>query len=391
MKIKVKAKKRTRKVLTKRERENLVRHVSEMDPLILTAVTNAKLHEQSFFSDALVHLVDILFADHHHLVEDILKNHQKHFGELYFKCKQEVDPYLQFQLQWQQYCSAFLLSRAYPLSAINLDESAEQEVAAIRMNWLEFCDCSDMPVPESNPVMIVISSAIYDILLERAEKFQKNLSDNGESVSTSLQLPVVKDGEDVHLRIGGAAICTMLHLHYQQIKGCTTTQRDKLSQEITILQAMLMKDKTNLPHYLQYRNRGFMYFPDASFVPFIQSVHEVVRGVVSIGSLEEHIIEVWVCLLYVYASLSLLCCFFRLYTQKSGRKVICVMFTNPYCLNYCQTLRCSLKRLWIMYIMCLFAKYLIRLSRKWYHQPSSKSHHRRVWHLQLMSIFDQCF
>ena len=269
-----------------------MKHVSEVDPLILTAVTNAKLREQSFFSDSLVRLVDVLFADHHQLVEDILKNHQKHFGELYLKCKQEVDSYLQFQLQWQQYCSAFLLSRAYPLSAINLDGSAEQAVSAIRMKWLEFYDRCGMPVPESNPVMIVISSAVYDLLLEHAERFQKKVSDNGDTMNKSLQSPVVKDGEDVHLWIGGAAICTMLHLHYQQIKECTATQRDKLSQEITILQAMLMKDKTNLPHYLQYRDRGFMYFPDTSFVPFIQSVHEVVRGVVSIDSLEEHVIEV---------------------------------------------------------------------------------------------------
>jgi len=181
-------------------------------------------------------------------VEDILTNHQKHFGELYLKCKQEVDPYLQFQLQWHQYCSAFLLSRTYPLSAIKLNESTEQSIAAIRLKWLDFCDCSGMSVPASNPVMITISSAIYDLLLDHAEKFQRKLSDNGESVSTPQHLPVVKDGEDVHLRIGGAAICSMLHLHYQQIKGCNATQRDKLSQEITILQAMIMKDKTNLPH-----------------------------------------------------------------------------------------------------------------------------------------------
>ena len=47
-------------------------------------------------------------------------------------------------------------------------------------------------------------------------------------------------------------------------------QRDKLLQEITILQAMVMKDKSNLPHYLKYRDRGFMYFPNVSFVPLLQ-------------------------------------------------------------------------------------------------------------------------
>ena len=88
--------------------------------------------------------------------------------------------------------SAFLLSRTYPLIAINLEESAEQVVAAIRIKWLDFCDRSGMPVPESNPVMITISSAVYDLLLEQAEIFQRNLSDNGESASTSQHLLVVK-------------------------------------------------------------------------------------------------------------------------------------------------------------------------------------------------------
>ena len=75
----------------------------------------------------------------------------------------------------------------------------------------------------------------------------------------------------MHLRFGGAAICEMLHLHYKQIKGCADMQRDKLSQEITILQAMVMKDKSNLPHYLKYQDRGFIYFPNVSFVPFYKS------------------------------------------------------------------------------------------------------------------------
>jgi len=40
-------KKWTRKVLNKKEWEGLVKYVSEVDPLVLTAVVNSKLHEQS--------------------------------------------------------------------------------------------------------------------------------------------------------------------------------------------------------------------------------------------------------------------------------------------------------------------------------------------------------
>jgi len=37
------------------------------------------------------------------------------------------------------------------------------------------------------------------------------------------------------------------------IKECTDSQ---LSQEITVIQAVIMKDETNLPHYLKYWDRG---------------------------------------------------------------------------------------------------------------------------------------
>ena len=68
----VTTKKRMRKILNKKERESLVKHLSEVDPLILTTVTNSKLRDQLFFSDALVNLVDTLFADNHQLTEDII-------------------------------------------------------------------------------------------------------------------------------------------------------------------------------------------------------------------------------------------------------------------------------------------------------------------------------
>ena len=44
------------------------------------------------------------------------------------------------------------------------------------------------------------------------------------------------------LDLDGAAICEMLKLHYKVIKECSNTQRNQLSQEITILKAMTMKE-----------------------------------------------------------------------------------------------------------------------------------------------------
>ena len=113
--------------------------------------------------------------------------------------------------------------------------------------------------------------AIYELLLKQTESFKNSLT-------TRLPLPSnAIDGDDMYFRFGGAALCDMLHLRYQQIKTCTDMQRDKLSQEITILQAMNLKDKSVLPQYLQYCDRGFMYFPDISFIPFLQAVDEIVK------------------------------------------------------------------------------------------------------------------
>ena len=38
-----------------------------------------------------------------------------------------------------------------------------------------------------------------------------------------------------------------------------------------------------MPFSLQYRNRGFMYFPDRPFLPFIKSVDQTVKSVANEG------------------------------------------------------------------------------------------------------------
>ena len=68
----------------------------------------------------------------------------------------------------------------------------------------------------------------------------------------------------------------MLHLHYKQVKDCRDTQKDQLSQEITILQAI-----KKVSEYLKCRDQGYMYFPDISFIPLIRQVDEVVKQVVN--------------------------------------------------------------------------------------------------------------
>ena len=63
----------------------------------------------------------------------------------------------------------------------------------------------------------------------------------------------------VYYRLGGGALCEMLHRHYKQI--CCLSNKNLMSIEINMLQAINSKDKSDIPQYLQYRDCGFMYFP----------------------------------------------------------------------------------------------------------------------------------
>ena len=103
--------------------------------------------------------------------------------------------------------------------------------------------------------MIPISSAVYELLLERTEDFQRNLNPDSSATSCASTCRST-DGDDVYFHFGGAGLCDMLHQHYKVIKSCKDSQRDLLSQEITILHAINTKDKTMIPQYLDTATEG---------------------------------------------------------------------------------------------------------------------------------------
>ena len=276
---------RTRKVLNKKERKSLSDHLNSVDYDALVCAVNGKLAEQSL-PDPLKEFADVLFHNEQ-LCRDILIHHRCRFVELFIECQKGVDSFLHFQLQWHQHCSAFLLSRSYPLSSIQLEKNAEASVAGLRNQWLGFYESNGISDLDSKKVMILISSAVYELLLERAEEFQKNLNHPQGSGASSASSSSLTDGDDVYIRFGGAALCDMLHQRYKSIKSCQNSQRDILSQEITVLQAINTKDKTKIPQYLRYRDRGFMYFPDISFIPFLRSLDEIVKEVINTDTVQE--------------------------------------------------------------------------------------------------------
>ena len=97
-----------------------------------------------------------------------------------------------------------------------------------------------------------------------------------------------EDSDDVYFCFGGAALCDTLHFHYQKIRCCSAEQRDLLSQEIGILQAINTKDKSKIPKYLQYRDWGHMYFHDDSFIPFLRDIDTVIKEIVNQDGLEQN-------------------------------------------------------------------------------------------------------
>ena len=114
--------------------------------------------------------------------------------------------------------------------------------------------------------------------------FQESLTATNTVTTTS----EYTDGDDVYYRLGGATLCDMLKLHYKQIRSCSDEQKDHLSQEIVILQAIKTDDKSAIPNYLQYRDQGYMYFPHISFIPFFKTVDNTVKAVVNSDGLEEN-------------------------------------------------------------------------------------------------------
>ena len=167
------------------------------------------------------------------------------------------------------------------MSEIGLSDPTAYHVGESRAIWLRFCEENGVSVPASNPVMMTISSALYHFLFSHVNHFKSH------SFSTTSSTSQETDGDDVYFRFGGAAISDMLHLCYKQIKTCKDSQRDILSQEISILHCMNSKDKVYVPSYLKYHDQGYMYSPDPILIPFLRGLDTAVKEVVNLDGLHQ--------------------------------------------------------------------------------------------------------
>ena len=276
--------KKTRKISTKAmkksDREALLRSLKGIEVSILLCDVVNELRA-TFDDDILMKDFTSTLCSSEQLLQDIIVHHQHCFGALYVSSKMEKDAFTCFQFEWYKHCSVFLLSEEHSLKDIDYQEQDEYPVTVLRSKWLDFTKANGIPVPDCNQVMITLSSVVYSFLLDHVERFQRQLIEPKSVI-------VGADDDDVYFRFGGATLCSMLHAVYKQIKDCSEDQRDILSHKITLLQAVNTKDKSCIPGYLKYRDRGYMYFPDPIFIPYLREVDTVLKQVVNSKGLDEH-------------------------------------------------------------------------------------------------------
>lgn len=272
-------KKRQTKLMNKKTRETLQDSIKSIDPAILMEEVTTALTEQFLDGHLITFVTDVCEAKQ--LLHNLVEYFRNTFATLHAECKKEKNSQMQFQLRWYSYCSAFLLEEKYTLSAINLEEAEHAVLVNLRQMWLEFCRERSTLMPERNSVMTTLSSAVYNSLLEHVASFQES---QGDSTETPCSITPEEDG--VYYRFGGGTLCEMLHRRYKQIGSASN--KNLMSIEISLLQAINTKDKSDIPDYLQYRDRGFMYFPHKIFIPFLKKVDQNIKKVINSSSLDEH-------------------------------------------------------------------------------------------------------
>ena len=85
-------------------------------------------------------------------------------------------------------------------------------------------------------------------------------------------------------RFGGAALCRMIKLRENTIKGrkgtikVTDRHKEELENELEVLYAMKMNDKSSLPSELkEHLDEGGLYFLKEDFISFVQFADNCTR------------------------------------------------------------------------------------------------------------------
>ena len=169
------------------------------------------------------------------------------FVSVFKSCEKGKDRYSKFQIEWHKSCSMLLMDK--------VDRMCMKEVLALHQQWLR-CG-SGHPATVYNPVMISLYSATYDYLMHQLFSEQKEQQASNNSGEPS---HIKQDTDDVYYRFGGAAIATMLHLRQEKVKNTSDpAKQSTIKAEMDLLNGLECTDKSQVPQYLQYRDRGYMH------------------------------------------------------------------------------------------------------------------------------------
>jgi len=214
------AKTRQRKTLNKTEKLNVTERVKTCSSGTLCIVVMTKLGQQLPVnaSEKLKEFCISLPVSSMQFFADQLK---KQFVKIYSECATMADKYLKFQLQWHQHCSYYLVeyNRELSLIGIHPDDPIAVDVVSIRSKWHCIVKQYFLTKNDAKIFLILFCGCVYDELLRACH--------SAIEVNQTTTQFCSEDSDDVYYRFGGAAISSMLHSRYKQIKSCmwTVTKR----------------------------------------------------------------------------------------------------------------------------------------------------------------------
>ena len=125
------------------------------------------------------------------------------FVRVYRSCQVGKDKYCKFQLEWHRKCSLLLQD--------GHGKTSQVELCQLHPQWLKYCLDSGVNREVSNPVVVTVCSAVFDYLMLQIVKHQRKCDQKDQTV---------EDEEvGVYYWFGGAALSSMLHLRYHQLKA----------------------------------------------------------------------------------------------------------------------------------------------------------------------------
>lgn len=215
----------------------------------------------------------------------LIEYHRTVFLDSYHKCSTGKEKFLRLELEWHAGCSILLLPKDSTAESV-FPNIKDETVHDIRKLWQEFCDLYPDALEKCKKIMILFSSAMYKMFFEQARDAVGSMSNIESAGNNTLAL----DDDDVYYRFGGATLADMLKLRYQsrKRKGISSASASSISQQIQVLHSINTKEKSSMPSYLKFRDRGFMYTPHPSFIPFFRGVDDTVREIVNPTGFQEY-------------------------------------------------------------------------------------------------------